>query len=66
MEKAKLILMTTSLVFVALCCGASVYFSLVLPDGDPNLPTFYFMDFVFAAAFIWFGWNVYSLWKSRI
>jgi len=57
--------MCTSLVFVALCFGASVYFSVVLPENDPNVATFYFMTFVFGAALVWFGWNVYGLLKTK-
>lgn len=64
MEKAKLIMMIVSLVFVALCFGASVYFSVALPADDPNLSTFYMMDVIFLAAAIWFGYNVYSLRKD--
>lgn len=56
--------MIVSLVFVALCFGASVYFSVALPADDPNLSTFYMMDAIFLAAAIWFGYNVYSIRKG--
>ena len=65
MEKAKFIFITLSLVFDALCFGASAYFSCVLPDGDPNLPTFYIMTFVFGISLIWFSYNAYNLYKSN-
>ncbi|MBQ0021904.1 MAG: hypothetical protein KBT29_01560 [Prevotellaceae bacterium] len=65
MEKAKLIMMIVSLVFVALCFGASVYFSVALPAGDENLSTFYIMSTIFGAAVGWFGYNVYGLLKSK-
>lgn len=57
--------MITSLVFVVLCLGASVYFSVVLPQGDENLSTFYIMDVLFLGAAVWFGYNVISLCKQK-
>ncbi len=65
MERAKLITTIISLVFVVLCLGASVYFSVALPSGDPNLSTFYIMDAVFAVAAVWFGFNVRNLLKNK-
>lgn len=58
-------MMTVSLVFVVLCLGASVYFSVVLPEGNENLSTFYIMDVIFAGAAVWFGVNVYNLIRNR-
>ena len=61
MEKAKKIMMIVSLVFVVLCLGASVYFTVALPAGDENLTFFYMSDAIFVAATAWFGYNVYNM-----
>jgi len=58
-------MMIVSLVFVVLCLGASVYFTIALPAGDENLTFFYLSDVIFVAAAAWFGYNVYSLITKR-
>lgn len=63
-DKLKKIMMVVSLLFIILCLGASLWMALSLPSGDPNVMTFYLMAFVFLAGAIWFGLNVYNLFKS--
>jgi len=53
-------MMIVSLVVVVFCLGVSVYFAKYTGDS-----TFYMMAGVFAAAGIWFGINVFNLFKSE-
>ena len=54
-------MMIVSLVFVVLCLGASIYFTVALPAGNENLTFFYMSDAIFVAAAAWFGYNVYNM-----
>jgi len=60
MDLFKKIMMIVSLVVVVFCLGVSVYFAKYTGDS-----TFYMMAGVFAAAGIWFGINVFNLFKSE-
>lgn len=60
MEKAKLIFMTLSFLFLVIGFGASVWMYTVLPDTM----SMGIMALFFVAA-IWYGVNVWKLWKER-
>lgn len=65
MERAKLIVTSVSLLLVIFCLAVCVYFCVELPEDDANISTFQMMSWLFGAATLWFGFNVYSLIKSR-
>jgi hypothetical protein len=60
MEKAKKILMLASLVFIALCLGASVWLYIVLRDTMSMV-----MMCIFFVALVWYGFNVRSMWRKE-
>jgi len=60
MEKAKLIFMTMSFIFLVVGFGASVWLYTVIPD----FMSICIMALFFVAA-IWYGFNVWKLWKER-
>ena len=60
MEKAKLIFMTLSFLFLLIGFGASVWLYTVLPDSTSMV-----IMMLFFVAAIWYGINVWRLWKER-
>lgn len=65
MEKAKLIIMTLSTVFVLLAGGASAWMAFALPKGDANVLFFELAAVLCLAAAFWYGFNVWNLWKNK-
>lgn len=57
--------MSISTVFVLLSGSMSAWMALSLPEGDPNISFFKFAAIICFAAFLWFGMNVWNLWKNR-
>ena len=60
MEKAKLIFMTMSFVFLVIGFGASIWLYTVLPDTM----SLSIMVLILVAA-VWYGFNTWKLWKER-
>lgn len=65
MEKLKLIMMSVSTVFVLIAGAASAWMAWALPDGDENIMFFQLMAVVCVVAAVWFGVNVWNLWKAE-
>ena len=59
MDKLKKILMVTSLVFIALCFGASVWLYSVLHDTTSII-----IMAVLFVALMWYAFNVHSMFKK--
>lgn len=59
MEKLKKAFMVMSLVFIALCLGASIWLYAVLQDTTSMI-----VMVVFFLALIWFGFNVRNILKA--
>ena len=60
MDRAKLIVYSISLLFMAICFGISVWLSVVLGDAMS-----YTMAVFFAVGMIWFGINVKNIYKEK-
>lgn len=59
MEKLKKIFMITSLIFLIVCFGASIWLYTVLPDTVSIV-----IMAIFFLALIWFGFNVKNILKT--
>lgn len=57
MNKLKKIIMITSIVCLTICLGASLWLTFTLKGEDAD-PMFYFMDFLFLGAIVWFALNL--------
>lgn len=60
MDKLKKILMVTSLVFIALCFGASVWLYSVLHDTTSII-----IMAVLFVALMWYAFNVHNMFKKN-
>lgn len=59
MEKLKKIFMITSLLFILVCFGASIWLYTVLPDTMSII-----IMAIFFLALVWFGFNVRNMLKT--
>ncbi|MBR6201455.1 MAG: hypothetical protein IKQ62_00450 [Bacteroidaceae bacterium] len=59
MEKLKKIFMITSLLFIVVCFGASIWLYTVLPDTMSII-----IMVIFFLALVWFGFNVRNMLKT--
>lgn len=59
MEKLKKIFMITSLLFIVVCFGASIWLYTVLPDTMSII-----IMAIFFLALVWFGFNVRNMLKT--
>ena len=65
MEKAKLIIMSISTIFVLAAGCMSAWMAWALPEGDPNVSFFTLAAVICLVAFVWFGLNVWNLWRNK-
>ena len=59
MEQLKKIFMITSLLFIVVCFGASIWLYTVLPDTMSII-----IMAIFFLALVWFGFNVRNMLKT--
>lgn len=65
MEKAKFIMMSISTLFVLIAGAASAWMACALPEDDPNVMFFSVAAAICFLAAVWFGVNVWNLFKNN-
>lgn len=58
-------MMSVSAVFVLVAGASSAWMAWALPDGDSNVLFFTVAAVLCLAAAVWFGLNVWNLWKQQ-